>query len=101
LKRSIKAFLCGLLAFGLANAASVLLSDDGDQSDGVNRFGFPFFIQEQGETSTYFSPLALFGDAAIAVMVSASGALIYTRKRPSHRHRHRFHRRHAGEASHA
>jgi hypothetical protein len=99
----MKAFLCGLLAFGLANAASVLLSDDPDLPDGMSRFGFPFFIEEQGETVNYFSPLALFGDVAIAVIGSASGALIFARKRPGIRHRHRFHRKHPpdGQASHA
>jgi hypothetical protein len=84
----IKAFLFGLLAFGLANAASVLRSDDGDDAGGMNRFGFPFLIQEQGVDVVYFSRAALWGDIGIAIAVSAAAAVIYTRKRHGHGHRH-------------
>jgi hypothetical protein len=94
LKRMIKAFLWGLLAFVLANAISVLRSDDSDVPHGVNRFGFPILIQEQGEALNHFNQAAFWSDLGIAIVVSGVTAFFYVKRHPRyrHRHRHRFQR---------
>lgn len=90
-KRFTKTFLIALLAFALANVASLFIrSDSYDDPDSKERYGFPMLISAQiVETSggitfypkgsyQFYSRAALRADIAIAFVGSVLVAGIYT-----------------------
>jgi hypothetical protein len=82
MKRFAIAFSIGLLAFALANlAACFLRSDNSDDPDATERWGFPFLVSETlmmpDVPPGYFSRTSLWGDMIVALLTSALGAGIY------------------------
>jgi hypothetical protein len=92
MKRYAIAFSLGLLGFALANLVSLFVrSDDMDDPDSTDRYGFPFLISADipsysggvsyPDPNAYFSRAALAADVAIATFASALGAGLYTAAR--------------------
>ena len=70
----ITVFVSTLIAFAFVGlVASVLMSDSGDEPDGVDRLGFPFVFKEQSGPVAldYFSLNRLIADTVVAVSASA------------------------------
>ncbi len=90
MKRFAVAFSVGLLAFALVNyVACIVLSDDSDDPDATERWGYPFLVSERLMITSvpdlpykYFCRRALYGDFVIAALFSGLGAGIYVQLRP-------------------
>jgi hypothetical protein len=91
MKRFAMVFLVGFLLFALANFISYFVrSDDPDDADSRERYGFPFLISSQIPQASggvtcypkgpyqYFSRNALWTDLSIAVVTSGFAAAIYS-----------------------
>lgn len=79
MKRFSAIFVLGLLAFSLANGVSYFLrSDSARVMDGFRSFGFPFMVWKAGGFAgiSEFRQSALWGNTAVAVVVSALAAYI-------------------------
>jgi hypothetical protein len=88
MKRFAIAVSIGLLAFALANLVSLFLrSDDVDEPDSKDRWGFPLLVSEEfpgwsgghsiPDQDAYFSRAALVADLSIFTLGSAAVAGVF------------------------